>query len=82
MGGLGFRDPCNPSPKQPVFEVPQASATSWPVQNYDLHATRPSSDRLMGFLEGQGDLVSGRKPPRTHVVTLTVPFVKLLNKSP
>ena len=34
------------------------------------------------YLEGQGDLVSRVITPRTHIVTLVIPLINLLTKSP
>ena len=39
--------------------------------------------RLWGvYLEGQGDLVSRLIAPITHIVTLLIPIITLLTKSP
>ena len=35
-----------------------------------------------GYLEGQGDLVSRLITPITHIVTLIIPIINLLTKSP
>ena len=34
------------------------------------------------YLEGQGDLVSRLVTPITHVVTLVIPLINLVTKSP
>ena len=41
--------------------------------------------RVLGlrvYLEGQGDLVSRLVTPITHIVTLLIPFINPLTKSP
>ena len=37
---------------------------------------------LRSYLEGQGDLVSRLITPITHIVTLVIPIINLLTKSP
>ena len=38
--------------------------------------------QLLSYLEGQGDLVSRLISPITHIVTLIIPIINLLTKSP
>ena len=38
--------------------------------------------RSLDYLEGQGDLVSRLITPITHIVTLFIPIINLLTKSP
>ena len=38
--------------------------------------------KLKAYLEGQGDLVSRLVTPITHIITLVIPIINLLIKSP
>ena len=40
------------------------------------------STQGLAYLEGQGDLVSRSITPITHIVTLPIPIINLLTKSP
>ena len=86
---LGFRDSgCRASSqrKPGLYRAPkERSQTAKRLRpQHILSYSRDSESHMLNvaYLEGQGDLVGRLRTPITHILTLFIPMIKLLTKSP